>query len=378
MREPRREVKMLNPPEQGCLLVADISGYTGYLAGSELDHAQDVLADLIETVIRNLRPMFRLAKLEGDAAFAYVATDRIDGSMLLDTVEECYFAFRRRLDGIHRFTTCQCNACRQIPTLNLKFFIHHGAFARHKIAGRDELTGTDVILVHRLLKNSVVERFGLRGYGLFTAQCLNAASVEPAALGMREHQEAYEHIGDIVAFVHDLDVRWKETKATRRDYVTHENAAPEIEFHVPAAPPVVWEYYTTAKRLEWVDGMTGLEQKTAGGRRGAGTVNHCAHGEYALVEEILDWRPFQYVTSRFTMPGMGATEFTVELFPEDTGTRVALRRRRGRTKKDREVWQMVGKQALESWSRSFARLNEILAQDQTGGEPTTKNSAATS
>lgn len=30
-----------------CFLIADISGYSGYLATVELDHAQDILADLI-------------------------------------------------------------------------------------------------------------------------------------------------------------------------------------------------------------------------------------------------------------------------------------------------------------------------------------------
>ena len=53
-----------------CLVLADISGYTSYLAGVELDYAQDILADLTDAVIRALRPTFRLAKLEGDAAFA--------------------------------------------------------------------------------------------------------------------------------------------------------------------------------------------------------------------------------------------------------------------------------------------------------------------
>ena len=36
----------MNPVERTCLLIADISGYTSYLAGVELDHAQDILADL--------------------------------------------------------------------------------------------------------------------------------------------------------------------------------------------------------------------------------------------------------------------------------------------------------------------------------------------
>ena len=62
-----------------CFLIADISGYTGYLADVELDHAQDILADLIGAVVTALRPDFRLAKLEGDAAFTFMTTEAIDG-----------------------------------------------------------------------------------------------------------------------------------------------------------------------------------------------------------------------------------------------------------------------------------------------------------
>ena len=61
---------MPDQPERACLVLADISGYTSYLAGVELDHARDILADLTDAVVRALRPTFRLAKLEGDAAFA--------------------------------------------------------------------------------------------------------------------------------------------------------------------------------------------------------------------------------------------------------------------------------------------------------------------
>ena len=56
---------MLAQPEPACLLIADISGYTSYLAGAELDHAQDVLADLMTTVVGALRPAFRLANQMG-------------------------------------------------------------------------------------------------------------------------------------------------------------------------------------------------------------------------------------------------------------------------------------------------------------------------
>ena len=88
-------------------------------------------------------------------------TERIDGSQLLDTVERTYFAFRRRLRDIAQATSCECNACVLMPRLDLKVIAHHGSVIRHRIAGREELVGSDVIVAHRLLKNHVVERLGI-------------------------------------------------------------------------------------------------------------------------------------------------------------------------------------------------------------------------
>ena len=72
---------MLPKPESACFVIADISGYTGFLAGVELEHAQDIIADVMDTMVRRLRPPFRLAKFEGDAAFFYAVADKVDGSV---------------------------------------------------------------------------------------------------------------------------------------------------------------------------------------------------------------------------------------------------------------------------------------------------------
>jgi hypothetical protein len=77
---------MLAAAQPTCFLIADISGYTSYLAGVELDHAQDIMADLVGTIVTALRPTFRLAKLEGDAAFTYAPADKVDGTVLLDAI----------------------------------------------------------------------------------------------------------------------------------------------------------------------------------------------------------------------------------------------------------------------------------------------------
>ena len=60
---------------QEFLLIADVSGYTAYLQATELEHAQSVLTDLIETIVGELTPTFSLVKIEGDAVFVARAVD---------------------------------------------------------------------------------------------------------------------------------------------------------------------------------------------------------------------------------------------------------------------------------------------------------------
>jgi hypothetical protein len=82
---------MLPQPESACFVIADISGYTCFLAGVELEYAQDIIADVMDTKVRRLQPPFRLAKFEGDAAFFYAVADKVDGSVLQDAMERCEF-----------------------------------------------------------------------------------------------------------------------------------------------------------------------------------------------------------------------------------------------------------------------------------------------
>src|ERR1700743_3665751 len=96
--------RMLTKAEAAYFAIADISGYTHFLASVELDHAQDIIADFMDTVVKGLRPPFRLAKFEGDAAFVYALAEKVDGSQLQDAIEGAYFKFRRRLRDVRKAT----------------------------------------------------------------------------------------------------------------------------------------------------------------------------------------------------------------------------------------------------------------------------------
>ncbi|MDH5242646.1 MAG: DUF2652 domain-containing protein [Chloroflexota bacterium] len=371
---------MLSSAQPTCFLIADISGYTGYLADVELDHAQDILADLIGAVVTALRPNFRLAKLEGDAAFTYSIAETLDGSMLLDTIERCYFGFRRRRRDVRQATSCECNACSRIPDLDLKFVVHHGDAIIQKVAGRQELLGSDVIVAHRLLKNEVVERLGIGAYALISQACIDASDIEPAALGMRAHTETYDRIGDVQAWAHDLERRWQEEEARGRVFVSPEESILTVTVASAVPPQVAWEFLTKpGRRMSWQPWVTKVEVKGAtGGRRGPGSANHCMHGKDAVIEEILDWRPYDYVTDRTiidTPAGPLKLLHTIELEPLRSGTMIHYRFGPPRSKRDlalaREVGAAYGEALRSSLPALVAQLDAELAARETdrGPEP---------
>ena len=63
--------------QHGYLVLADISGYTSYLAGVELTHARDILTELLQLIVEHFKPLLFIVKLEGDAV---LQADRITQS----------------------------------------------------------------------------------------------------------------------------------------------------------------------------------------------------------------------------------------------------------------------------------------------------------
>ena len=347
VQEPHPRGIVLPTPQPTCFLIADISGYTRYLAGVELEHSIDVLTDLLDVIVSALQPGFRLSRVEGDAAFMYTPGEEIDGSMLLDTIEGCYFGFRRRRRDIHQSTACPCNACLRIPELDLKFIVHHGPALIQEVAGRRELLGVDAIVVHRLGKNHVVERFGPHAYALMSSACVDAAGLDPVPLGMFDHVESYDEIGEVSVWVHDLERRWQQEVDRIRVRVAPGETILDLEAETTAAPQTAWDFLTRpGQRMSWQPWVTSVEIRGAtGGRRGLGSANHCMHGEDAVVEEILDWRPFDYVTDMTileTPDGPVRVPHTIEFEPTATGTTIHFRFGPPETQREVAAMEMIG------------------------------------
>jgi uncharacterized protein YndB with AHSA1/START domain len=307
---------MRDRTQHGCLVIADISGYTAYLTGVELEHSHDILADLLGMVAEGLCPPLRLAKLEGDAVFCVAGDDALpSGAGLMETFEQTYLSFARRRRTMALSSSCTCDACRRTPELDLKFCAHYGSYVEHEVAGSRELVGPDVILVHRLLKNSVADAHGLRGYALITAACAEALGIS----GLAEHTERYEDVGPVAGGLVDLQARWRQAEQDVRTVVARDDADLLLEDDVHAAPDEVWAAMTDpAHAMQWRVGVTDISEEHARGGRGVGTVTHCLHGRTMIEQEIVDWLPPHHYTYRERNPA-GPCLWTIALAPLDGG-----------------------------------------------------------
>jgi hypothetical protein len=281
----------------GYLVIADISGYTSFVAQTELEHSHEIISDLLTTVCERLETLLALHKLEGDAVFVYAAEENIPrGELLLDLIESTYTAFRDRQVSMKRGTTCTCQACQNVPSLDLKIIAHHGDYIIQDVMGMKEMIGSDVNLVHRLLKNHLSEATGWRAYMMFTEPCLQCMDVKFDDAHVQV--ESYEHLDDVTTYSIDLHKRYEEIKSARRVFLTESDADIILvqDFEVP--PPVAWEWMQEPeKRNLWSSGVTWSVGDRPKGRMGSGASNHCAHGKGVSSEMVLDWRPFDYVTS---------------------------------------------------------------------------------
>ena len=201
------------PASERYLLLADISGYTGFMTGVEEAHGVDfsdgipaaysVLGGLLQAVIEGLEPDFGVVKLEGDAVFAAAPAAGLDGQggRVLERVGTTYQAF---IDSRTRAIPANdhvCTACPAVVHLDLKMVLHRGHTVRQAVGAGSDLLGPAVTLAHRLLKNTIRDRIGYRPYLFLTDAAASALGQPEVGLA---HQEAYPDAGTIQGRIVEL------------------------------------------------------------------------------------------------------------------------------------------------------------------------------
>jgi len=146
--------------QNAVIVLADISGYTRFikLHGMALVHAETIITELLDSIIEHTEHPLTLNKLEGDAALFYALTDANPQDVaesVLHQVNGFFHAFSTRKKEIGVDALCNCGACTEVVHLNIKAVVNFGSLVVKRVRQFEEISGTPVIIAHRLLKNSV-------------------------------------------------------------------------------------------------------------------------------------------------------------------------------------------------------------------------------
>jgi hypothetical protein len=178
--------------------VPDITGFTKLIANADINFTKEIIPAVLRKLIDNNILKMSVAEIEGDAIFFYL-TGRLPTINLV--ARQCklfYDTFFNYIESLKTADEENYNKHLADGQLGLKIIIHYGKVNTSYIKGRTKLIGRDVIIVHKLLKNSVQEN----EYVLFTENYLKRIKLNKANTtfdwkNLKKGKEVYEFIGTV-------------------------------------------------------------------------------------------------------------------------------------------------------------------------------------
>lgn len=182
--------------KQGVIILADISGYTELLTSAQAEKSARIVAHITERVFRATTEQFIVNEIEGDALFTYTVEPPSGAELFRATLlqlEAYADAFYHAMEELN-FSNLRDDPdlAPLISRVSMKFIVHYGGFQVNKIGPFVKLVGADIILAHRLLKNSVDSD----SYFLFTRQFLDLSGDAEQAKILTSVEEI-KHFGQV-------------------------------------------------------------------------------------------------------------------------------------------------------------------------------------
>jgi class 3 adenylate cyclase/uncharacterized protein YndB with AHSA1/START domain len=281
---------------EGPLVLVDISGYTAFVADTELEHSRAILNELLEMLVRGIARHLRIGQIEGDAVFGL--GERMPPHPV-EWLEECFVQYQRRLRDIAEVTTCPCRACANVGSLTLKFVTHYGEYMPQRFGNKETFVGRDVNLVHRLLKNAVPSR----EYLLATSEFLERLPTSARA-GFIPHTERYD-LGEVAGAYIDLaGFREEARSASPRRVVDSDHARLVLRRSYKTTHERLWQVLTNpSERQRWMATKPKRVDYHAGARGTMlGSEYHCEHGRGRTVFRVVSTTAPDQLTMVFRTP----------------------------------------------------------------------------
>lgn len=269
------------------LYIPDISGFTDFVNKTEINHSRHIISELLEIIIDSDKFGMSVSEIEGDAVLFF----KEDIPSVSDLIEQCQHTFINFHSYLRRYDTeriCRCGACETATHLSLKFIVHKGDVEKISIKDHQKLHGSDVILAHKLLKNSIPEN----EYILITDQFeLNSSSIgidKKEWISIKRGSDTYKNLGKFDYSY--IPIKNLLKKLIEPSQISFPGLSPDkiiIENTIHAPVDLIYENFTNLdKRMEWNEDIKEIILHGKSLNK-TGSLHTCLVGPYSLdIESI--------------------------------------------------------------------------------------------
>ena len=187
------------------IIIVDISGYTKFIRLHKMSllHAEKIIGELMECILDEVEPPIVAHEILGDAISLYALDDRSP-----DMADNIYMQLEKYLLAFHKREAyllrecgyCICEACNTVGQLKIKAILNSGEAAFTKVRDIQKISGEDVIITHRLLKNSIASDEYILVTNSFLDRCQSFDKTD-----FEKHTEIYEGLEPVHGLVRNFE-----------------------------------------------------------------------------------------------------------------------------------------------------------------------------
>ena len=246
-------------PNEVLFFIPDLGGFTKFIAETEIQHSQHIVKELLEILVDANTLGMKVSEFEGDAVLFYRNGAPPSLVQLVQQARKMYLDFHTRLKKFEYARVCQCGACSGASGITLKMVAHFGSSGTMQVKNHLKFIGKDIIIAHRLLKNSV----NVPEYLLVTQVTLsNLADADAELASFASGANAYDELGTIEYQFKSLGNYRDEVKVDPPLPVRLKNPRQMVQLTRRIDAPierVYQEVIDLPARIRWIDGATKVE-----------------------------------------------------------------------------------------------------------------------
>ena len=137
------------------LFIPDISGFTRFVCEADPKVSKTLVADLLDLIIESNIIGLETCEIQGDAILFFKVGPPPSIEEVVNQCKQIFLDFQNYLYVATRSLGDVAGTVLSESNLTLKVIVHYGPISTTRIRNHTKLMGRDVILAHRLLKNSV-------------------------------------------------------------------------------------------------------------------------------------------------------------------------------------------------------------------------------